>query len=63
MYGDYPCSDWLNLIVMSEMVLRNGKSGEAAEIWLVDLNEEDHAPVVALTEEEDQILIWRKENE
>jgi hypothetical protein len=61
MYSDYPCSDWPNLITMSEMVLANGKIGEAAEIWLIDLTEEDSMPVSAMTEEEGQILVWRKE--
>ena len=61
MYSDYPCSDWLNLITMSEAVLSNGKSGEAAEIWLVDLFFQD---VVAGEKvgDKDHILIWRKEN-
>jgi hypothetical protein len=62
MYSDYPCSDWPNLITMSEMVLANGKIGEAAEIWLVEsMSAEDRRSVAAMTEEEGQILVWREE--
>lgn len=61
MSSEYPCSDWPNLITMSEMVLANGKIGEAAEIWLVSLNAGYPKPFTGDAEEEDQILIWRKE--
>jgi len=61
MYSDYPCSDWSNLITMSEMVLTNGKAGEVAEIWLVDLSFQD-GTIGEKVGDKDHILIWRKEN-